>query len=354
MAVLEPMLTESTENYWALFYAGYLDASRGDMDEALEMYARIPVTSELYPNALENRALVLNDMGRTDEAIALLEAYLEEEPDADDVKYALIGIYTQTKQYDKALGAIAHVLEQRPDEPRAIVQKAFVLEETGRVEEAIALLREKIGKRSDYTRYYEALALILADGDRLDEAIDVLHEALKVDPDNISLRFSLGTYYGRLEKHDEAIAQMQKILEQDENNSEALNFIGYTWAELGVRLDDAEVLIKRALELDPDNGYITDSLGWVYYKKHDYERAVTTLERAVQLITSEPIIVEHLGDAYLEIGEREKALDAYRRASREILEEERPDPADVERITHKRDRLERELAGLAPQEDGTP
>ncbi len=353
MAVLEPMLDESTENYWALFYAGYLYARRQDLDKALEMYARIPVTSELYPDALESRALTLDEMGRVDEAVSLLESYLQEEPDADDVKYTLIGIYSRAKQYRKAMEAIDAILAVRPEEPRAIVQKAFVLDETGRTDDAVALLKEKIRTRKDHIRFYEALALILADSGKVQEAIGVLQDALKVDPENISLRFSLGTYYSRLEMHDEAIAQMRKILELDENNSEALNFIGYTWAELGIRLDDAEVLIKRALELDPNNGYITDSLGWVYFKKQEYERAVTTLERAVQLITREPIIVEHLGDAYLEVGERAKALEAYRRAAREILEEERPDPADVERITQKRDRLERELAGEERSSDGT-
>ena len=71
---------------------------------------------------------------------------------------------------------------------------------------------------------------------------------------------------------------------------------------MGVQLDEAESLIRRALEIDPDDGFYIDSLGWVYYQRGDYRRAVEQLERAVELAGDDPTVIEHLGDAYERVG----------------------------------------------------
>src|SRR5512147_3326686 len=106
---------------------------------------------------------------------------------------------------------------------------------------------------------------------------------------------------------------MQRALARNPDNANALNYIGYTWAERGIRLDEAEKMISRAIELRPEDGFIVDSLGWVYYMrarplvqsgKMDaaqayLERALSELERADELTGGDPVISEHLGDTYL-------------------------------------------------------
>jgi tetratricopeptide (TPR) repeat protein len=93
-----------------------------------------------------------------------------------------------------------------------------------------------------------------------------------------------------------------------------LNYIGYTYADQGIRLDEAESLVRKALDQDPENGYILDSMGWVYYKKEMFEKALAYLEKAARLVPDDPIILEHLGDVYVKVGRPGKALDAYKRA----------------------------------------
>ena len=73
--------------------------------------------------------------------------------------------------------------------------------------------------------------------------------------------------YGEAKQHDRAIEAMRKALELNPDNASALNYIGYTWAERGENLDEAEQMITRAIELRPEDGYIVDSLGWVYYMR---------------------------------------------------------------------------------------
>ena len=95
--------------------------------------------------------------------------------------------------------------------------------------------------------------------------------------------------------------------------SMALNYLGYTYAERGTNLDEAEDLIKRALKFRPNDGYILDSLGWVYFKKKKFDEALIELEKAWKLAPNDPVIGEHLGDVYVKKNLWEKALKVYRR-----------------------------------------
>ncbi len=107
---------------------------------------------------------------------------------------------------------------------------------------------------------------------------------------------------------------MQKIIELKPDHAAALNFVGYSWAEDKVHLDKALGYIQRAIELKPDNGYIRDSLGWVYFRLGRIGEAIKELEAAVRLSPDDPAILEHLGDVYLEAGRERQALETYRKA----------------------------------------
>ena len=96
---------------------------------------------------------------------------------------------------------------------------------------------------------------------------------------------------------------MQRAIALNPQNAAALNYLGYTYAELGERLDEAEKLIRRALAIEPDDGYFIDSLGWVYYQRGDYQKAVDQLERAIERAGDDPTVTEHLGDAYEKLGQ---------------------------------------------------
>jgi Flp pilus assembly protein TadD len=107
---------------------------------------------------------------------------------------------------------------------------------------------------------------------------------------------------------------MRRAIDINPSNAPALNYLGYTYAESGKRLDEAEKLIKRALNIEPEDGFYVDSLGWVYYQKGEYQKAVDQLERAVNLTGSDPTITEHLGDAYDKVGKIRDARHEYQDA----------------------------------------
>jgi Tfp pilus assembly protein PilF len=113
---------------------------------------------------------------------------------------------------------------------------------------------------------------------------------------------------------DDAIAVMNRVLTREPNNIQALNFIGYTYAEQGIKLDEAERLIKKALEIKPDAGFIMDSMGWVYYQRGKYKDALEWLRKAIALEGEDPEILEHVGDCHLALKEKDKAVENYKKA----------------------------------------
>jgi tetratricopeptide (TPR) repeat protein len=145
---------------------------------------------------------------------------------------------------------------------------------------------------------------------------------------------------------------MRLTLEKNPDNPHALNYIGYTWAERGENLDEAERMILRALDQRPNDGYITDSLGWVYYMRalplmgtpdatlgvSFLERARDQLFQAAKLTGGDPVISEHLGDIHLALDQRQRALEFYQEAVRlEPREDEQPE------LLEKLERLRQEL-----------
>jgi tetratricopeptide (TPR) repeat protein len=110
---------------------------------------------------------------------------------------------------------------------------------------------------------------------------------------------------------------MKAVIHADPTHAQALNYLGYTYAELGTNLDEAESLVKKAIEHQPNDGYIIDSLGWVYYKKGLYKTAIEFLEEATILVPDDPTILEHLGDAYMKVDNLQKGLEYYRKALKE-------------------------------------
>src|SRR5213078_2154909 len=99
-----------------------------------------------------------------------------------------------------------------------------------------------------------------------------------------------------------AEGDFKRALELSPEQAHVLNYLGYSWIDQGVNLDEGMRMIRRAVEQRPDDGYIVDSLGWAYYRIHNYDEAVKQLERAVELKPEDPTINDHLGDAYWRVG----------------------------------------------------
>ncbi|RLB76771.1 MAG: hypothetical protein DRH15_12175, partial [Deltaproteobacteria bacterium] len=146
------------------------------------------------------------------------------------------------------------------------------------------------------------------------KAIKVLKEGLTNSPRDVRLIFRLGVILDKNGDKEACLEKMRQVLAINPQHAEALNYIGYTYAEQGIRLDEAMKLIKKALKLKPNSGYIVDSLGWVYFQKGLYDEAIKYLEKAISLTPDDPTINEHLGDAYFKKKDYKASLEHYKKA----------------------------------------
>ena len=137
-----------------------------------------------------------------------------------------------------------------------------------------------------------------------------------------------------------AVVNMKRIIEINPDNAHALNFLGYTYAELGENLEEAEALVQKALSLRPNDGYIEDSLGWVLYKKGKVDEAIVKLQHASTLQPEEPIIFEHLGDVMLSRKEFTKAVELYKKSA--SLASQKKDKDSAKKVESKIASVQRE------------
>ena len=209
--------------------------------------------------------------------------------------------------------ATAEALKQAPGDVTLEAGHAAVLEALGQPGRAEQFLQARI-RVSGSTELVTALSQIFSRTGAHAEAAAVLTEALKAHPRDEDLLYAMGAVLERSGATQQALARMRELLEVNPQNAAAMNFIGYTLAEHGEQLEEAERMVRRALAIHPDSGAYLDSLGWVQFRRGDMVRAASTLERAAELEPDEPTILEHLGDAYGGVSRRDAAVGAYRRA----------------------------------------
>lgn len=167
--------------------------------------------------------------------------------------------------------------------------------------------------------------------DAYDRAIELVNE--EDEPRYWSLFYARGVCNERVGDWDAAQDDLLKALEFRPDQAHVLNYLGYSWIEQGRNLQPAREMIERAVELRPNDGYITDSLGWVQYRLGEFEAAVKTMERAVELVPTDPVINDHFGDTLWMVGRKLEARFQWRRA----LSFEPEDQAEVARIKRKLD-----------------
>jgi Flp pilus assembly protein TadD len=331
----------------------WMEARRAE--EALEATRQGLALPGAGPRLRLAEGLALQALRRWDESAAALEAVPVGAGDAwFAARGALAHARSRAGRHAEALAALEPALAARPGEPRLVAARAEALGRAGRAPEAVAALeavvaeRERQGDEAALRELYPALADALVVAGRADQAVTTLQGALATRPRDQVLLYALGAAYDRAGRGEEAVAQMRALLALEPDHAEALNFVGFTWAEQGVRLDEAEELVRRALRLAPRSAHMIDSLGWIRFKKGDLRQAVELLEQADRLMGPDPSVLDHLGDAYRAAARPADALAAWRRALKSVGEEP---PAEQLAL---RSTLERKLKELGAAQERRP
>ncbi|MFN3144523.1 MAG: tetratricopeptide repeat protein [Paracoccaceae bacterium] len=236
--------------------------------------------------------------------------------------------------YDLATEAYGAIPRDDPAFSAAEIGRAESLRRAGDTEEGIAALRALIADRPDIQAAHVALGDALRQEERYDEAsraYDAAVDLIETPSDrHWIIFFARGITHEREDRWDNAEADFRRALELRPNQPQVMNYLGYSFVEMGINLDEALDLIERAVAEDPGSGYIVDSLGWVLYRLGRFDEAVGHMERAAELLPVDPIVNDHLGDVYWAVGRRIEAEFQWRRALSFDPEEE-----DAARIRRK-------------------
>jgi tetratricopeptide (TPR) repeat protein len=250
--------------------------------------------------------------GGEDLALIYLQLALYLEPSHAMALLSLADLYESLKKPDLAIKVYERVPASSPLSRNAEIQLAGDLDQLDRSDEAKKRLDHVIAEHPKDTEAILALGNIQRGRKEFAECADTYGKAIDTianpDKSNWVVFYFRGICYERSHQWPGAEADMKKALELFPEQPLVLNYLGYSWVDQGVHLDDGMDMIRRAVEQRPDDGYIVDSLGWAYFRTGNYDEAVKNLERAVELKPDDPTINDHLGDAYWRVG---RTLEAH-------------------------------------------
>ena len=285
--------------------------------------------------ALYGIGATLTHRGGEDLALVYLQLALYLEPTHPLALLSLADLYESVKKPELAIKVYERVPASSPLKLNAQIQLGVDLDLAKQGDQAIKLLKGIVADHPNDLDPIMALGNIQREQKKFADCIDTYGKAIAALPNNPDSSAKVNSVYyyyrgiceERSHQWPKAEADMKKSLELRPDEPHVLNYLGYSWVDQGVHLDQAMKMIKRAVDQRPDDGYIVDSLGWAYYNIGNYDKAVTNLERAVELKPSDPTINEHLGDAYWRVGRKLEARFQWAHA-RDL----KPDPKDLPRI----------------------
>jgi len=239
-------------------------------------------------------ALIYTSLGKFDEAQKKYEEVTKLDPESIWALSSLADVLVLQKKMAEAASVYEKLIEKEKNEPLLYFNLAVIYSRIGKIDSACEKLKEAIKLNPGYIEAYIGLGVLCEMKKDYAGAVENFEKALAIEPLDARLHFYLGVLYDKKKEKSLAVKEFREAMRLNPSLSDAYNYVGYMFAEDGVNLDEAEALIKKALEVEPDNGAYVDSLGWVYFKKGMCEKALTELERAVKLEPDEPEIKKHL------------------------------------------------------------
>ena len=276
----------------------------------------------------------LGRRGGEDLGLIYLQLSLYLSPSHSLALLSLADLYEAMKKPELAIKTYERVPLASSLQRNAQIQMALNLDALDRTEEAKASLEKLIAASPTDVEAIMALGTVLRARKQFAECGDVYSKGVdtitKAEKSNWVIYYFRGICYERSKQWPKAESDLKKSLELFPDQPHVLNYLGYSWVDQGVNLDDGMRMIKRAVEQRADDGYIVDSLGWAYYRIGNYEEAVKHLDRAVELKPEDPTINDHLGDAYWRVGRTLEARFQWSHA-RDL----KPEPEDLAKIEEK-------------------
>jgi tetratricopeptide (TPR) repeat protein len=340
----------------------------GRYDEAAQVYEKMVDQTSHANGAYKdeektNRGIFLDRLGaiyheqnKTDQAIATYQKMIDMGGETALRGYqGEVDAYRDAKQFDKAIEVSRKAVEADPKNKDFKLMLAGELADQGKPDEGLAMARAQLDNTDNDRTVWLAIGQMDIRLKRWKDAEDAFNKAGTMTTkteDRTYLLFLRGELADRQKHYEPAEQFFRQALEVDPNSSMTMNYLGYMMADKGIKLTEALSLIRKAVELEPMNGAYLDSLGWVYFKLGQYELAEENLRQAVERDQTDPTVHDHLGDLYEKTGRIRLAAAQWELSLSESAKSLAADvePGDVAKVQHK---LDNAKVKLAKQESAT-
>jgi tetratricopeptide (TPR) repeat protein len=335
------------DNVQVQFNLVMLDHDEGHLEDALKRVNDIVKKTEKsngrYTEAekqnrrifLVNQGMLNRDLGNYDVSIKTFQDVktLTNEKDGR-IDAVIIETYRMAKNVDKALQFSDQSLVENPGNRQLQIIHADLVAEKGRVDESIRSLQQLEKGNAEDLDILSTMVSVYQRAKKFDQAQTVLNTAVQRFSDEEQVYFMQGSLYEKQKKYPEAEKAFRKALELQKDDPAVLNYLGYMLADRGVRLDEAESLVEKAVKAEPTNGAYLDSLGWVYYKQNRLDLAEEYLKKAVIFVNSDSSIHDHMGDLYYKTKRYDDARNEWNKAIQLASEQE-----EIDKVKKKLDEL---------------
>ncbi len=258
--------------------------------------------------SLFGMAASLNDRQSADVSILYLRMALYLRPDLALANLLLADRFETLGKYDDAVAIYRQIDKSSPYYRMAATQAAIDESRLDKKSVALADLRILAQAFPDDTENWIALGDAYRDQNDHDAAIEAYDHAEKTiakpDKRDWPLFYARAMSQDAAKHWDKAEADINIALKLSPDQPELLNYLGYSWVDRNQHIAEALVMLEKARQLRPYDGYIVDSVGWAYYRLGRYDDAARTLEAAVLLVPGDPTVNNHLGDALWKAGRR--------------------------------------------------
>jgi tetratricopeptide (TPR) repeat protein len=239
-------------------------------------------------------------------------------PDLAEATLLIGDVFVEQQNFDAAIDTYQRIDDASPISFAGKLRIASTLHQLDRKEQAFELLEGLVTAEPERIQALVQLGNLLRRDEDYARAESAYSRAIErlgpPEREDWSLYYARGIAYERTKQWPKAEADFLKALELEPEQPFVLNYLGYSWVDMGMHLDEARDMLDRAVAARPDDGFIVDSVGWVQYRLGEYPDAVETLERAVELEPGDPVINDHLGDAYWRVGRQREARYQWQRA----------------------------------------
>lgn len=333
--IFQTILDKDPEDIRSCLALALMYHQAGSDSKALTMLERLGKRDDDTQDILKTVVKYYIKKSSYKDALFLLKGMMTKAAAKGDYHYFIGVCYDELKDSNNAMLQFEMVPKESTYFEKSVLIRAFHHIDRNEHQKGIEILEKAHKELPDNTEIILYLGSFYEEIELYQNALDMYVLGLSIDKDSARLYFRLGVVYDKKGDRIACIKEMKNAIRLDPEDPNSLNYLGYTYADLGMNLEEAEELILRAIKLKPDDGYITDSLGWVYYKKGHYDKALATLEKAVTLIPDDPILLEHLGDAFIKTHNTEKALEYYRKSLKLKKKDTRDLEIKIERLTNK-------------------